>query len=57
VGGSLVALKGSSAEQELQDAGEVAAAAGLTGLAVRVVGAGIVDPGTTVITGVRRAAQ
>jgi 16S rRNA (guanine527-N7)-methyltransferase len=57
VGGSLVALKGSSAEQELQDAGEVAAAAGLTGLAVRVVGVGIVDPGTTVITGVRRAAQ
>ncbi|MCX6432103.1 MAG: 16S rRNA (guanine(527)-N(7))-methyltransferase RsmG [Actinobacteria bacterium] len=57
VGGSLVALKGSSAEQELRDAKDVANAAGLTALAVRVVGAGIVDPGTTVITGVRRAAQ
>jgi 16S rRNA (guanine527-N7)-methyltransferase len=57
VGGSLVALKGSSAEQELRDAEAVAHAAGLTALAIRVVGADIVDPGTTVITGVRRAAQ
>ena len=57
VGGSLVALKGSSAEQELLESQAVARSAGLTGLIVRIVGADIVDPGTTVITGTRGAAQ
>ncbi len=57
VGGSLVALKGSSAEQELLESQAVARSAGLTGLIVRIVGADIVDPGTTVITGTRGATQ
>jgi 16S rRNA (guanine527-N7)-methyltransferase len=56
-GGRLVALKGSSAAQELSDSASVATAAGLVDLEVVVVGEGIVDPATTVITGVRRAAQ
>ena len=57
LGGALVALKGSSAEQELRESESVARAAGLTGLTVRIVGEGIVDPGTTVITGTRGATQ
>lgn len=56
-GGRLVALKGSSAAQELADGHAVAVAAGLTELEVREVGAGVVDPPTTVIIGVRRTAQ
>jgi 16S rRNA (guanine527-N7)-methyltransferase len=56
-GGRLVALKGSSAAQELMDARDAAVAAGLVDLEVREVGAGIVDPATTVIIGVRRTAQ
>ena len=56
-GGRLVAVKGSSAHRELAEAAEIAAAAGLRDLQVREVGAGFVDPATTVITGVRRAAQ
>jgi 16S rRNA (guanine527-N7)-methyltransferase len=56
-GGRLVALKGSSAGQELADGREVAEAAGLTDLEVREVGAGVVDPPTTVIIGVRRTAE
>jgi 16S rRNA (guanine527-N7)-methyltransferase len=56
-GGRLVALKGSSAVQELADGRAAATAAGLTDLAVREVGAGVVDPATTVIIGVRRTAQ
>ena len=57
VGGRLVAVKGSSAHRELAEAAEIADAAGLRDLQVREVGAGFVDPATTVITGVRRAAQ
>lgn len=57
VGGRLVALKGSSATQELTDGLAVAIAAGLADLEVREVGAGVVDPPTTVIIGVRRTAQ
>lgn len=56
-GGRLVALKGSSAAQELADARDVATAAGLAELEVREVGAGVVDPPTTVIIGLRRTAQ
>lgn len=56
-GGRLVALKGSSARQELDDAAEITAAAGLVGLEVRELGDGVVEPPTTVITGVRRTAQ
>jgi 16S rRNA (guanine527-N7)-methyltransferase len=57
VGGRLVALKGSSAAQELADGSAVAAAAGLVDLEVREVGSGVVDPPTTVIIGIRRTAQ
>ncbi len=56
-GGRLVALKGSSATQELTDGRAAAVAAGLTDLEVREVGIGVVDPPTTVIIGVRRTAQ
>jgi 16S rRNA (guanine527-N7)-methyltransferase len=56
-GGRLVALKGSSARQELADGHAAAVAAGLTDLEVREVGVGVVDPATTVIIGVRRTAQ
>ena len=57
VGGRLVALKGSSASQELTAGREAAGSAGLADLEVREVGAGVVDPPTTVIIGVRRTAQ
>ncbi len=57
VGGRLVALKGSSAAQELADGQAAARAAGLADLEVREVGSGVVDPPTTVIIGVRRTAQ
>ena len=43
-GGRLVALKGSSARQELADGHAAAVAAGLTDLEVREVGVGVVDP-------------
>jgi 16S rRNA (guanine527-N7)-methyltransferase len=56
-GGRLVALKGSSAAEELAEAAEEAAEAGLTDLAVRECGIGVVDPPTTVVTGVRRTAE
>lgn len=56
-GGRLVALKGSSAREELDSARAVAAAANVVGLEVREVGAGVVEPLTTVIVGVRRTAQ
>lgn len=56
-GGRLVALKGSSARQELTDGHAAAVAAGLIDLEVREVGVGVVDPATTVIIGVRRTAQ
>ena len=56
-GGRLVALKGASAEAELRAAAPVVLSAGLTDLSVVMCGAGLVDPPTTVITGVRRTAQ
>ena len=56
-GGQLVALKGSSAREELDTAAGTAADAGMRDLRVVEVGAGFVEPPTTVIIGVRRAAQ
>lgn len=56
-GGVLVALKGSSAQEEIDGAAAAAAATGMTGLQVREVGAGIVDPPTTLVVGIRSAAQ
>lgn len=57
IGGRLIALKGSSAGAELAEARTEATAAGLTDLEVRELGAGVVDPLTTVITGIRSTAQ
>ena len=57
VGGRLVALKGSSAGRELEEARVMAASAGLVDMSVREVGAGLLDPPTTVITGLRGAAE
>jgi 16S rRNA (guanine527-N7)-methyltransferase len=56
-GGRLVALKGSSAQQELDAARGVAEAAGLRELAVLEVGAAVVDPPTTLIIGTRLTAE
>jgi 16S rRNA (guanine527-N7)-methyltransferase len=56
-GGRLVALKGSSARAELAEGRAQASMMGLTELEVRELGEGVVDPPTTVITGVRRAAE
>lgn len=56
-GGRLVALKGSSAHAELAEGRAKAKAAGLGELEVREFGAGVVDPATTVITGVLRGAE
>jgi 16S rRNA (guanine527-N7)-methyltransferase len=56
-GGRLVAFKGSNATRELAESQDSARSAGLVELEVREVGAGVVEPVTTVITGVRRAAQ
>lgn len=55
--GRLVALKGSSAAAELAEGRAQAVAAGLTALEVCEFGTGVVDPPTTVITGVRRGAE
>ena len=48
-GGQLVAMKGSSADVELAAAGKLLPKLGLRNSTVRTVGAGIVDPPTTVI--------
>jgi 16S rRNA (guanine527-N7)-methyltransferase len=56
-GGRLLAMKGSSARDELAAAGSAPAHAGLVDVMVIEVGQGVVDPPTTVISGVRRAAQ
>lgn len=56
-GGQLVALKGSSAAEEVAGAQAEAAAVGLADLRVVTLGEGVVDPVTTVVTGIRRAAQ
>lgn len=56
-GGRLVALKGSSASDELAEAAAQAATSGLVDLEVRRCGIGVVDPPTTVVTGTRDAAE
>lgn len=55
-GGRLVALKGSSAPQEVADAAAVITAMHLVDVAVVEAGTGIVDPPTTVVTCIRGAA-
>ncbi len=57
IGGRLIALKGSSAGAELAEARAQAVAAGLSDLEVRELGEGVVEPLTTVITGIRSTAQ
>lgn len=56
-GGRLVALKGSSAAEELTEHGAAVAAADLIDTRVVALGAGLVDPPTTVILGTRSTAQ
>lgn len=56
-GGRLVALKGSSASQEVADAAALATTLGVTDLHVATCGAGVVDPATTVVVGTRGRAQ
>ena len=56
-GGRLVALKGSSAQDELAAAVGIASSLGVRDLQVVLCGAGVVDPVTTVVTGVRSTAQ
>lgn len=53
IGGELLALKGSSAAEEILRDGSAAAAVGLVDLEVVSVGAGIVDPVTSVVRGRR----
>ncbi|NQW72606.1 MAG: 16S rRNA (guanine(527)-N(7))-methyltransferase RsmG [Actinobacteria bacterium] len=57
VGGRLVALKGSGAQDEVDAAQGVAAALNVVDLEVQQCGAGVVEPVTTVVTGVRGTAQ
>lgn len=56
-GGSLALLKGSSAAEEVVQAQSIAAALGIIGLRVEQVGAGVVEPPTTVVVGQRGAAE
>jgi 16S rRNA (guanine527-N7)-methyltransferase len=56
-GGRLVALKGSSASAEAAAAEAAVLAAGLVEVRVLEVGAGVVDPLTTVVLARRRAAE
>ena len=53
VGGELVALKGRTAGEEIDEHSEAAARVGLRDLTVREVGRGIVDPPSTVLVGTR----
>ena len=57
VGGQLVALKGSGAQDEIVAAQGVAAALNVVDLEVVQCGAGVVVPETTVVIGVRGTAQ
>jgi 16S rRNA (guanine527-N7)-methyltransferase len=52
-GGRLVALKGSSARQEVADAAAAIAALHLIDVVVLETGTGLVDPPTTVVTCIR----
>ena len=57
IGGRVVALKGSSAQEEIDAARPEATRLGIQDLHVVQVGAGVVDPPTTVVVGERGAAQ
>lgn len=56
-GGTLVALKGASAQEEVDAAAGVLAAAGVVEVEVRTVGEGVVDPLTTVVVARTAPAQ
>ncbi len=56
-GGTLVALKGASAQEEVDAAGPAMAAAGVVEVEVRTVGAGVVNPLTTVVVARTSPAQ
>ena len=56
-GGRLVALKGSSAGEEIVAAATVAESLAVRDLRVELCGAGVVDPPTTVVVGIRGAAE
>ena len=56
-GGRLVALKGSSAGEEIVAAAAVAASLSVRDLRVELCGTGVVDPPTTVVVGIRGAAE
>ena len=56
-GGSLVALKGASAEQEVDEAQAEATRLGVRDLRVVQCGAGVLEPPTIVVTGVRQNAR
>ncbi|MBI1349596.1 MAG: 16S rRNA (guanine(527)-N(7))-methyltransferase RsmG [Actinomycetales bacterium] len=56
-GGHLVALKGSSAPQEIEDARAALAREGLMDVHVQLIGSGIVDPATTVVIATRSRAE
>lgn len=56
-GGQLVALKGSTANQEVSDAQTLARSLGVADLHVTTCGEGVVDPATTVVVGTRGRAQ
>lgn len=56
-GGQLVAMKGSSAEREIEEAAPVISRYHLIDVQVRQVGEGIVDPATTVVVATRARAD
>ncbi len=56
-GGRLVALKGSSAADEVRNSADDLTQVGLVDVAVQQVGGGVVDPPTTVVVGIRGTAQ
>lgn len=56
-GGTLVALKGASAQEEVDAAADVLTAAGVVEVEVRTVGEGVVDPLTTVVVARTAPAQ
>jgi 16S rRNA (guanine527-N7)-methyltransferase len=56
-GGTLLALKGASAQEEVDSAGAALAAAGVVEAKVVTLGAGVVDPLTTVVVARTSPAQ
>ena len=56
-GGAVVALKGSSAAEELERVRESLPSWGISSAEVRLVGVGVVDPPTTVVVAVRGTAD